>query len=86
MNREHFEKFNFPDKITLKKTIKDCLESVVDDKYYYHNSKIYDRIKNDITKDFSEIFYFTKSSLRTVNSIFSVVSHSSKIGLITSSV
>ena len=55
MNREHFEKFNFPDKITLKKTIKDCLESVVDDKYYYHNSKIYDRIKNDITKEW--VFY-----------------------------
>ena len=55
MNREHFEKFNFPDKITLKKTIEDCLESVVDDKYYYHNSKIYDRIKNDITKEW--VFY-----------------------------
>jgi len=46
---DDFNKFKFPEKIPLTKTIHDCLEKNVDDKYYYHDDKIlYHKIKNDI--------------------------------------
>ena len=43
--------FDFPKKLKLTKSIHDCLESGrVDDKYYYNNKPLYDRIKDDVTK------------------------------------
>jgi DNA (cytosine-5)-methyltransferase 1 len=46
-----FNKFTFPSKIPLTKTIHDCLEECeVDDKYYYNDKPMYEKIKNEITK------------------------------------
>lgn len=42
-------KFNFPKKISITKKIKDCLIDEVDEKYYYNNKPLYNKIKNDIT-------------------------------------
>ena len=51
LDEESFNKFQFPTKIPLTKTIQDCLEtSEVDIKYYYNNKPLYERIKNDIVK------------------------------------
>lgn len=48
---EVFKKFKFPEKISLTTNISDCLEDTVDKKYYYKNSKVYDKIKGDITQE-----------------------------------
>lgn len=51
LDQDAFDKFKFPEKIPLTKTIHDCLESKeVDDKYYYNNKPLFDKIKNDIVK------------------------------------
>ncbi len=50
LDKSAFVNFKFPDKIPLTKTIHDCLENRVDDKYYYNGKPLYDRIKNDVVK------------------------------------
>lgn len=51
LDKNHFENFKFPKKITLTKTIHDCLEkNDVDEKYFYNNKPLYDKLKNDVTK------------------------------------
>jgi DNA (cytosine-5)-methyltransferase 1 len=51
LDQDAFNKFEFPNKIPLTKTIHDCLEeNEVDDKYYYNDKPIYEKIKDDITK------------------------------------
>ncbi|MCS6956549.1 MAG: DNA (cytosine-5-)-methyltransferase [Patescibacteria group bacterium] len=43
--KPYFE-FEFPEKLTLTKSVKDFLEKKVDDYYYYENKKIWEKIKN----------------------------------------
>ncbi len=50
-DKKHFEKFEFPKPIKLKTKIIDLLESEVDEKYYYNNKPLFDKIKNDIKKE-----------------------------------
>lgn len=50
LNQKSFNKFKFPDKIPLTKTINDCLEKNVDKKYYYNEKPLYKKIKKSITK------------------------------------
>lgn len=45
-----FNNFSFPDKIPLKKTINDCLEKNVDEKYYYNNKSLFAKLKKEIIK------------------------------------
>jgi len=49
-NPECREKFNFPDKIELKKTINDMLENNPDEKYYYNGKPLYEKIKDSVTE------------------------------------
>lgn len=51
LNKEAFNKFKFPEKVTLTKTIRNCLEDNVDNKYYYKDKLIYEQIKNEIIKE-----------------------------------
>ena len=48
-DKKHYEKFNFPPIIKLKKSIKDLLEDNVDEKYYYDGKPLYEKIKDDVT-------------------------------------
>jgi DNA (cytosine-5)-methyltransferase 1 len=41
--------FEFPEEITLNIKIQDCLEETVDEKYYYNNKPMYEKIKDEIT-------------------------------------
>ena len=50
LDKQAFERFKFPDKIPLTKTIHDCLEDDIDEKYYYNNKPLYERIKDDVIK------------------------------------
>ncbi len=45
---DHGVKFEFPKKIKLSKSIKDCLLSEVNHKYYYNGKPLFERIKDDI--------------------------------------
>jgi DNA (cytosine-5)-methyltransferase 1 len=42
------DKFEFPKEIKLKKSFRDLLEDSVDEKYYYNDKPLYERIKDDI--------------------------------------
>jgi DNA (cytosine-5)-methyltransferase 1 len=49
LDKEKANKFRFPKKIVLKKSIKTILDSAVHDKYYYKSSsKIYEKLKDAI--------------------------------------
>ncbi|MEA1987445.1 MAG: DNA cytosine methyltransferase [Candidatus Marinimicrobia bacterium] len=51
LDEKAFNNFKFPEKITLTKTIHDCLENKeVDNKYYYNDKPLYEKLKDDITK------------------------------------
>lgn len=50
LDENAFKKFEFPKKISLTKTIHDCLETEVDKKYFYNDKPLFERIKKDITK------------------------------------
>lgn len=51
LDQKAFNNFSFPDAIPLTKTIHDCLENKeVDDRYYYNDKPLYEKLKNDITK------------------------------------
>jgi len=48
LRQDDFDNFKFPKKISLKRTINDCLEKNIDEKYYYNDKPLYKRIKKDI--------------------------------------
>lgn len=50
LEQKLFDNFEFPEKISLKKTIYDCLEKDIDEKYYYNEKPLYKKLKNSITK------------------------------------
>lgn len=48
-NKEAYERFSFPEKIALKLWVKDMLDKVHDSSFYYENSSLYPKLKNEIT-------------------------------------
>lgn len=51
LDKKVHDKFSFPEKIKLTKTIHDCLEEKeVDDKYYYNDKPLYEVLKKDVKK------------------------------------
>ena len=51
LDREAFNNFSFPEKIPLTKTIKDCLEENVDEKYYYNGKSLFAKLKKEVVKN-----------------------------------
>jgi DNA (cytosine-5)-methyltransferase 1 len=45
-NKAHFERFSFPNSIPLEKSIRDILEKEVEQKYYYNDKPLFQKIKN----------------------------------------
>ncbi|MDO8282063.1 MAG: DNA repair protein RadC [Thermodesulfovibrionia bacterium] len=50
LDQEAFNNFSFPDKIILTKTINDCLEENVEEKYYYNGKSLYAKLKKEVVK------------------------------------
>ncbi|MGI0482800.1 DNA cytosine methyltransferase [Geminocystis sp. CENA526] len=49
LNQDFFNRFNFPDKIPLKKTIHDCLvTNNIDNKYYYNGKPLFEKLKQEV--------------------------------------
>jgi len=51
LDKEKTDKFKFPDKIKLTKNFRQLTANKADDKYYYNNKPLYERIKNDIDSE-----------------------------------
>ncbi|MEK6856293.1 MAG: DNA cytosine methyltransferase [Nanoarchaeota archaeon] len=48
LDKKKTEVFNFPEPIKLTKSFRDLTSDEVEDKYYYNNKPLYQKIKNDI--------------------------------------
>jgi DNA (cytosine-5)-methyltransferase 1 len=57
------EKFVFPDKIQLTKSMFDILEKEVPEKYYYNSKPLYDRIKDHIKTE-GEVYQWRRQYVR----------------------
>lgn len=50
LDKTAFDRFTFPDKMLLSRTIHTCLEKAVDDKYYYDGKPLHASLKNNVLK------------------------------------
>ena len=50
LDKTAFDQFTFPEKLPLSKTIHDCIEKSVDDKYYYDGKPLHANLKNSVLK------------------------------------
>lgn len=48
LDKQAFTKFRFPEVCLRTTQIKDCLETNVDDKYYYNDKPLYQELKNEV--------------------------------------
>lgn len=57
------DSFEFPEKIELTKTIKDILETEVDEKYYYNGKPLYEKLKDDVTEE-GQVYQWRRKYVR----------------------
>jgi len=50
LDKKAFDNFSFPNKIPLTKTISDCLEKNVDEKYYYNGKSLFAKLEKEVVK------------------------------------
>ena len=58
LDKEKTEAFEFPKQIPLKTNFKQFTLNEADDKYYYNDKPLYEKIKNDINSEFSTLSIF----------------------------
>jgi len=51
LNKDDYNRFEFPEKIKLTKKVQDMLEKEVDEKYYYAGKPLFEKIKNDVVNE-----------------------------------
>jgi DNA (cytosine-5)-methyltransferase 1 len=51
LDKNKADAFKFPEPIKLTKSFKDLVKSEADDKYYYNDKPLYEKIKNDINSE-----------------------------------
>jgi DNA (cytosine-5)-methyltransferase 1 len=51
LDKNKAEAFDFPEEIDLKKSFKEVISREADDKYYYNDKPLYEKIKNDINSE-----------------------------------
>ena len=62
-NKNHADKFNFPEPIKLETKINDFLEENVDNKYYYNDKPLYKKLKNSIREE-NKIYQWRRQYVR----------------------
>lgn len=62
-DKRDFDQFEFPQKIKKPKSVSTFLENIVDDVFYYTNSKMYSTLKKEIT-DQSKIYQWRRHYVR----------------------
>jgi len=50
LDQKAFNNFSFPEKVPLVKTVKDCLEKNVDEKYYYNGKSLFPKLNKEVVK------------------------------------
>jgi DNA (cytosine-5)-methyltransferase 1 len=53
LNKNRMDSFDFPKKIPLTKTFRDFTSNEAEDKYYYNDKPLYEKIKNDVNSEFT---------------------------------
>ncbi len=53
LDKKKTEAFDFPKEIPLTKNFRQYTANEADDKYYYNNKPLYEKVKNDINSEFS---------------------------------
>jgi len=51
LDKSKWEKFEFPQPIPLNRTFREFVSDEADDKYYYNDKPLFERIKNDISSE-----------------------------------
>jgi DNA (cytosine-5)-methyltransferase 1 len=62
-NRNHHDKFEFPEPIKLTKTITDLLEKEVPEKYYYNGKPLYAKLKGQV-KEQGKVYQWRRQYVR----------------------
>lgn len=62
-SKKAHDAFNFPDEISLSKTVADILEDSVEDKYYYNNSPLYKQLK-EVIKSPNTVYQWRRAYVR----------------------
>ncbi len=62
-SRKAHDTFDFPEEISLSKTVADVLEDSVDDKYYYSNSPLHNQLKEAI-KSLNVVYQWRRAYVR----------------------
>jgi len=53
LDEEKADAFEFPKPIPLTKSFRDFVKHKADDKYYYNNKPLYDRVKDDVNSEYA---------------------------------
>src|SRR3989338_252302 len=64
LDKNKAEAFDFPKPIKLTKSFKEFVANEADDKYYYNNKPLFDRIKNDINSE-EMVYQWRRKYVRT---------------------
>ena len=64
LDKSKAEKFLFPEEISLTKNFRDLIKKEVEDKYYYNDKPLYERIKNEINSEFA-VYQWRRKYVRT---------------------
>ncbi len=51
LDKSKADRFKFPEELPLTKSVKDFLEKDVDEKYYYNNKPLYEKLKKDVASE-----------------------------------
>jgi DNA (cytosine-5)-methyltransferase 1 len=51
LDKEKLDSFKFPERIELKKSFKEFVKHEANEKYYYNNKPLFEKIKNDINSE-----------------------------------
>lgn len=62
-DKKHFDKFKYPNPIKLTKSISDLLEKKVDEKYYYNDKPLFERLKDTI-KEKGKVYQWRRQYVR----------------------
>ena len=62
-NKEHIDRFIWPEKKKLTITVADLLEEKVPKKYYYNDKPLYKKIKNDVTEE-GKVYQWRRKYIR----------------------
>lgn len=58
-----YEAFEFPDPIKLTRSVTDILETKVNDKYYYNNKPLFEKLKHEVTEK-NEVYQWRRQYVR----------------------